>query len=147
MRRRIVQRGVTLIELAAASAFLATALLGAVAAITSSSALALETQETRVAKRAAASLMEDIRATAFDDLVDTFHGSAYPVMSPSGTAGSADVAVQQVVNSTAPWTVYEVLVMVRWARPDTPRVVAMRTYVSDRVRGSGIAVKTVLEAN
>ena len=133
--------------MASGAMFLTVALLGAVAAIASGSKLALETEETRVAQRTAASLMEEIRATPFDDLVDTYHGSAFPVTSPNGTAGAADVAVQQVVNSVAPWTVYEVRVLVRWARKDTPRVVEMRTYVSDRVRGSGIAVQSVVEAN
>ena len=96
MRLKRSERGFTLVELAAGAMFLTVALLGAVAAITSGSQLALETEETRVAQRTAASLMEEIRATPFDDLVDTFHGSAHPVVSPNGTTGSADIAVQQV---------------------------------------------------
>jgi hypothetical protein len=137
----------TLIELAAAAGFLATALLGAVASIASASALAIETEETRLAQRTAASLMENVRATRFEDLVEVFHGSSHAVTSPSGADGAADIAIQEVPNATAPWTVYEVRILVRWERPDASRAVEVRTYVSDRVRGSGIALKTTVAAN
>ncbi len=137
-------RGTALAELAAGVAFVAIALVGTIAAITSGSALAKTTAETRAAQRVAASLMEEVRATNVDDLVASYDG-ATRVLDGVGTSssGAADVTVQRIDDATTMWAVYEVTVLVRWARPGLPRVVTMKALVSDRARGSGIAPQQV----
>ena len=145
MQRKGKSRGSTLVELAAGVAFVAVALVGTIAAISSASTLAKTTAETREAELVAASLMEEVRATDLNDLVATFHGISRPLDGiGNSSSGAADVVVQRIDNGATMWAVYEVTVLVRWRRSGTPRVVTMKTLVSDRAYGSGLASQQVM---
>lgn len=149
MQRKGKAQGTTLAGLAAGVAFVAIALAGTIAAIASGSTLARTTAETREAQRVAASIMEEVRATDVDSLVSTFHGVTRPLDGVGNhSSGAADVVVQRIDDGTTMWAVYEVKVLVRWIRPGTaPRVVEMRTLVSDRAAGSGLSPQTVVVPN
>jgi hypothetical protein len=144
MKRRSTSGGTTLAELAAGIAFVAIALVGTIAAIGSGSALAKTTAETRAAERVAASLMEEIRATNVDDIVATFHGTSRTLDGVGhSSSGAADIVIQRIDNGATMWAVYEVTILVRWARAETPRAIELKALVSDRARGSGLATQQV----
>ncbi len=146
MRRRDRNKGTTLSELAAGMAFVAIALVGTVAAISSGSALAKTTAETRTAQRVSASILEEVRAADMDTLVANFHGTTRALDGVGhSSSGAADVVVQRIDNGATTWAVYEVTILVRWARAGTPRAIAVKTLVSDRARGSGLATQTVVQ--
>lgn len=147
MKRNGRAQGTTLAELAAGIALVAVALVGAIAGISSGSALAKTTAETRAAQRVASSLMEEVRASDIDDLVADFHGATRPLDGTGhSSSGAADIVVVRIDNGATMWAVYEVTVIVRWARAETPRTIQMKTLVSDRSRGSGVAAQQVEEA-
>ena len=144
MKRNGNAQGTTLAELAAGIAIVAVALVGTIAAIASGSALAKTTAETRAALRVASSLMEEVRATDVNDLVANFNGATRTLDGVgNSSSGAADIVVQRIDNGSTMWAVYEVTVLVRWARAETPRVIEMKTLVSDRARGSGVAPQQV----
>ncbi len=138
------QRGASLIELAVAVTVLVVALIGTVAAIASSSALARQTNETYAAQRAAASILEELRATPFDDVVDTFDGTTRTLPGIAGSPGTAAITLARVDDGTTSWAVYEARVVVSWTGGGAARSMELRTYVSDRARGSGLYTAPVV---
>lgn len=145
MRHARRQKGTSLTEVAISLAILATTMLGTVAALVSGSALAHTTSETRAAQRAATSIFEEIRATPVDELVATYDDTTRHVVSLDGKEdGRVLVRVDRIDDGLTGWAVYEVAVIVRWDRSGTPRDIELRTLVSDRVKGSGLATQTVI---
>ena len=144
MRRNRRQSGFSLVELAAGTVMVATALLGATAAIVSSASLTKEVARTRASARAASSIMEEVRATDFAQLVTNFDGRTFDVSGgESGLeTGSASVSVTLVDNGSSQHQVYEIIITVSFDGATDGQTQTIVTYASDRVAGSSLGTTT-----
>lgn len=147
MKRMRKQSGLSLLELMTASVVVAVSLLGTTAAVISGASLSDEVTRMRAAQRAATSVMEDVRATDFAQLVDTYDGSRLSVSDHEHGIDDAvaSVSVQQVANGSTSQLVYEVTVDVSFESATGNRSYPIVTYVSDRVAGNSMNVPTQIE--
>lgn len=141
MRKNRTQRGMSLLEMSAASIVVAVSLLGTTAAVVTGASLSAEVTRLRAASRAATSIMEEVRSTDFADLVDTYHGKTVQVCdAESGIDdGTATVTVVQVDNGSLSHRIYEVTVTISFEGAGGAETYPIVTYVSDRVAGSSLA--------
>ncbi len=133
------QRGLSLVEMSAAMALVAIALVSTAAAVLSGSALADETIQLSAAGRASSALMEEIRAADFDQIT-SYHGKRLDLarFDAALTSGFVDVEVTEVDNGTAE-TVYRVSLAVTYDAASDSDTLHVLTYVSDRTAGGALA--------
>ena len=143
MRRPRGRGGFSLVGTLAGAAFVVISLLGATAAILSGSALAADVATLQAASRAATSVMEDVRAVDFADLVDEFNGKTFQ-LEPVGGLDSAVASVSTTLlnNGSTSQLVYEVSVTVTFEGPAGSQSFPFVTYVSDRVAGNSLSSVT-----
>ena len=113
------------------------ALVGTAASVSVSSNLERATEETRVATRAAALVMERVRSSDFDTLMTDFDGRSLDVgsmlgSSAAGRDATANVSMREFDNGSSRWTVYEVTVDVSWESTNGERQMQLVSFVCDR---------------
>jgi prepilin-type N-terminal cleavage/methylation domain-containing protein len=145
LRQRRNFGGFTLVELAASVAVASVALAATAAAVTSGASLARTTEETRMASRAATSMMERVRSTPFDQIVTTFNGTTQSLQSltVSDSSGSAVVGVVDVSDPGASWKVLQVTVTASWKGVNGNVNRKFVTFVSDRRSGTQASSTTL----
>lgn len=116
-------------------------LVGTAATIVVTSDLERTTEEVRVATRASALMMERVRSTDFDTLLDDFDGSKTSVEDLLGstyadTGATANVRVEEVDNGSDRWLLYRVTVTVTWEGATGEQDIELVTFVSDRADSS-----------
>ena len=140
MKRNRTQRGMSLVELSAASVVVAVSLLGTTAAVLAGASLSKEVTRMRAASRAATTIMEEVRATDFAQVVSTYDGTTVAVGDhESGIDdGTARIDVVQVDNGSTTQLLYEVTVTVTFEGAAGNQSFPIVTYVSDRVAGGSL---------
>jgi prepilin-type N-terminal cleavage/methylation domain-containing protein len=141
MRKNQSQRGMSLLEMSAASIAVAVALLGTTAAVISGASLSAEVTRMRAATRAASAIMEDVRATDFALLVDTWNENTVTVGAHETGMddGTATLSVVQVDNGSTTQILYQVTVTVSFEGAGGAQTYPIVTYVSDRVAGNSLS--------
>jgi type II secretory pathway pseudopilin PulG len=144
MRAQRRQAGFSLVEVAAGAVMIVTSLLGATAAILSGASLSNEVARMRAAARAASSVMEDVRATEFADVISTFDGTTVDVaIGESGLKdGTASISVREIANGSSTHLVYEITIDVTFDGATVGERQTIVTYASDRVAGSALSGTT-----
>jgi len=139
----------SLLELSAASIVVAVSLLGTTAAVISGATLSREVTKMRAATRAATTIMEEVRATDFAEIVSTFDGRTLTVGDhESGIDdGTATISIVQVDNGSTTHILYEVTVNVTFEGAAGDQTYPIVTYVSDRVAGNSLSSSTTLPTN
>jgi hypothetical protein len=141
VRRNPRQAGFSLVSLAVSTAVIAVALMGTTMAVATGANLTKQTTRRHVAARAVSSVMEEVRATDFADLVANFDKTSHEVayLQDSGSRATANVTVENVDNGSAKWDVYRVAVVVRFESAGGLTEFPVVTYVSDRTEGSQLS--------
>lgn len=146
MRKSRSQRGMSLLELSAASIVVAVSLLGTTAAVISGATLSSEVTRMRAATRAATTIMEEVRSTDFAEIVTNFDRTTVAVGGHETGIddGTATISVVQVDNGSTTQILYEVTVNVTFEGSGGTQSYPIVTYVSDRVAGNSMSSSTTL---
>lgn len=135
MRRlRRSDRGLSLIEVAAAGTVVAVGLVGTAASLVPASKLTQNSVETREIARVSAALLEEVRATRFDLIDSTFGGRQRQIAGVEGatTPPLAVFTVTDEPTGSSRWEVRRVVVTITWRGPRGDQSVTLGTLVCDR---------------
>jgi Tfp pilus assembly protein PilV len=136
-RRRRADRGLSLVEVAAAGVVISVGLVGTAAALLPAADLTQNAAETRAVTRLAGGLLEEVRATRFDLIDDTYTDLRRRISGIAGIDGATRPAtaifeVTDEPTGSARWEVRRVTVTIRWRGPRGLNTVTAGTLVCDR---------------
>ena len=131
-------RGSSLVELLVAVSVLAVALVASAVGVLESSELERANAQTRALGPVLASLLDEVRATPFDEIETTWSGRSreVPGIPGSPTPAVATWTISDVAGSDSRWIVRRAGVELRWAGAHGPQQAAAVTFVSDRTIGA-----------
>ena len=131
------ESGVSLVEFAIAGTLLSVALMATTSSVFSGAGLDRAVSQKLAVTRAATSILEDVRTTDFEDVVDTFNGTSHPVTLADGTSGTVDVVVFDADPGATRWPIHGVRLSFTPAAGEPDSALSFTTFVCDRTTGSG----------
>jgi type II secretory pathway pseudopilin PulG len=134
MRRRRRAAGISLLEVLVAAALLATAVVATAASVLESAEHQRANARIRAVTPAIASLLEEVRGAAFDDLATLYGGTTRTLTDiPEVKDARATYTVTDVATGSTRWAVKKVDVVVTWTGPSGTVSTMGTTYVADSV--------------
>ena len=148
MKRARKQSGMSLVELGASTIVVAVSLVGTVAAVVSGAAVSEQTVQTRAAARASSTVMEQIRAIDFAELVDRYDGKTLDLRDFDGSVenGSVSISVTEEDTGNAE-QVYKVVMTVTFQGSTKGEALRIVTYVANRTEGGSLQRSRTYESN
>lgn len=138
--RKLRTRGISIVEVMASVGILAIALVGVLAAVSSTMRMNEDSHDRVIAIEAARQKMEEIQAREFG-YVRTYNGVGFAVTGLTAQNGDADGLPGEVLIDETTGTntsqYLEVQVSVRWKTLTGPRSVELRRKLTDERGGSG----------
>ncbi len=125
----------TLVEATVSITALAGALLGVTASVLATARLDQTVADKQAASRALSSLVEEVRATPFDDLSGTWSATTRNVRVQNADAAATFLVTDAVVSAS--WPVRRVQITVDMPDSSPLDVLQTTVYVSERAAGSG----------
>jgi hypothetical protein len=140
--------GFTVLDLSMAVVVASIALAATAAAVATGAKVARVTAESRIAVRAARSMMERVRSTPFDQITTTYNATSKQISELGGadSAGTATTSVSSIDTGSTRWRCLRVAVRVRWTGVAGAGDKSFVTYVGDRLAGSSLSSSTTVPA-